>query len=281
MTTRRRVTITGANGQLGRALRALCADSWEIDAPASAELELRDWRAVRDRLAWFGPDLVIHAAAATDVDRCEREPDWAWGVNALGTRHVGRAAALAGAEFVHISTNYVFDGDASLPYHEFDAPNPISVYGASKLAGEREALSASTRCYVVRTAWLYAEHGRNFVNTMRRVMASQTTLRVVADQVGNPTYAVDLALAITHVVERGPYGIYHAVNAGEASWHRWAEEIALLDGRTTLSITPIEASEYQRTATPPPNGALTSLALPGLGIVLPDWRDALGRCLRS
>jgi dTDP-4-dehydrorhamnose reductase len=280
LTTRRRVAITGASGKLGRALTTCCGDRWDIDAWHSAHVDLRDWRAVRDRLARFAPDLVVHAGAATDVDRCEREPHWAYAVNALGTQYVARAAELVQAELAYVSTNYVFDGGQAAPYHEFDAPRPISVYGASKLAGEREACAATSRCFVVRTAWLYAEDGRNFVNTMRRLMATQPSLRVVADQVGNPTYATDLAETIIQLVERGPYGTYHAVNAGVTSWHGWAVELARLDGHSSDTIEPIPASDYQRAAAPPPNGALVSLALPGLGIELPDWRDALRRCLQ-
>jgi dTDP-4-dehydrorhamnose reductase len=275
------VAITGASGQLGRALLALGGETWEIDALSSTEVDLRNWRALRDRLARFAPDLVVHAAAATDVDRCEREPDWAYAINALGTRHVARAAALVNAELVYVSTNYVFDGAQDAPYHEFSAPRPISVYGASKLAGELEARSATPRCFIVRTSWLYAAEGRNFVNTMRRLMATQPSLRVVADQTGNPTYAADLAAALALVVERAPYGTYHSVNAGVTSWHGWASEIARLDGHSSDTIVPIPAADYQRAATPPPNGALVSLALPGLGIELPDWRDALQRCLHA
>jgi dTDP-4-dehydrorhamnose reductase len=275
------VAITGASGQLGRALVARGHGIWEVDALCSADVDLRDWRAVRDRLARFAPDLVVHAGAATDVDRCEREPDWAYAVNALGTRHVARAAALVNAELVYVSTNYVFDGSQRARYHEFDAPRPISVYGASKLAGEHEARAATSRCFIVRTSWLYAADGRNFVNTMRRLMATQPALRVVVDQYGNPTYAADLAAAIGQLVEGGPYGTYHGVNAGATSWHGWACEIARLEGHSVDTIEAIPAAEYQRTAAPPPNGALISVALPGLGIELPDWRDALRRCLNQ
>lgn len=279
MTTTRRVAITGAAGQLGRALIALDRDDWQVDALDRAAADLTDWRAVRDRVARFQPDLVIHAAAATDVDGCERDPALAYAVNALGTRHVARAAALVDAELVYVSTNYVFDGARPAPYHEFDRCNPVSIYGASKLAGEHEAQAATQRCYVVRTAWLYAAEGRNFVNTMRRLMATQPALRVVADQVGNPTCARDLAIAINDIVENAPYGVYHAVNGGVASWHDWAVEIAGIVGYDSGAIEAIPAASFQRLATPPANGALTTLALPGLGIELPDWRAALRECL--
>jgi dTDP-4-dehydrorhamnose reductase len=280
MTRRRRVTITGGTGQLGAALCALLAPSCEIDSLASADVDLRDWRAMRDRIARFGPDLVLNCAAATDVDRCEREPDWAYALNALGARHVAQAAALVGAELVQVSTNYVFDGGQPTAYHEGDTPNPISVYGASKLAGEVEARAATSRCFVVRTAWLYAPQGRNFMLTMRRLMAERPGLRVVNDQFGNPTLAHDLARGILAIVAGAPYGVYHVVNQGVASWYDWAVEIARQTG-ARVAIEPIPALEYPRAATPPANGTLASLSLPGLGITLPHWRDALRRCLTA
>lgn len=278
MTAHRRVTITGATGQLGRALLAGHPHDWEIDALTS-ETDVCDWRAIRDRVARFQPDLVIHGAAATDVDRCEREPDWAFAVNALGTRHIARATALVDAELVYVSTNYVFDGVQATPYHEFDDPNPINVYGASKLAGEREARVASERCHIVRTAMVYAEEGRNFVTTMRRLMETQAQVRVVSDQYGNPTYAGDLAAAIMTLVERAPYGVYHVVNSGVTSWHGWAVAIRDAIGASGVEIVPIPASQFRRDAEPPAHGALRSLTLAGLGIELPDWREALARCL--
>jgi dTDP-4-dehydrorhamnose reductase len=274
------VTITGGSGQLGTALRALLAASCDIDSMSSSEIDLRHWQPVRDRIARFQPDLVLNCAAATDVDRCEREPEWAYAVNALGARHVAQAATLAGAELVQVSTNYVFDGAKSDAYHEFDRPNPCSVYGASKLAGEAEARAATARCFVVRTAWLYAPQGRNFVLTMRRLMAEREVLRVVNDQWGNPTLAEDLATGIACIVAGAPYGVYHVVNRGIATWYDWAREIARLT-EADVAVEPIPAAEYPRAATPPANGTMTSLVLPGLGIELPDWRDALRRCLTA
>jgi dTDP-4-dehydrorhamnose reductase len=280
VTTRVRVAITGCAGQLGHALLAQRPPHWDTDALDLPELDICDWHNVSLRLAKFGPDLVIHAAAATDVDRCEREPEWAYQVNALGTRNVARATAQTGASLVYVSTNYVFDGEQDQPYHEFDQPNPISYYGASKLAGEYEAAAARAECWIVRTAMLYAPEGRNFVNTMRRLMAERENLSVVHDQFGNPTFATDLADAIIALVERAPAGIYHAVNAGQASWYDWATEIKRLTA-ASVELDPIPASAFPRDAMPPRNGALTSLALPAYGIALPDWRDALSRALRA
>lgn len=274
----RKVTITGANGQLGRALVAAFSGPCEIDGIVRSETDIRHWSDVRNRIASFQPDLVVHAAAATDVDGCESNPAAAYAINALGTRNVARAAALVEAEMVYVSTNYVFDGEKSEPYHEFDPVQPISVYGASKLAGEREALAATSRCHVVRTAWLYAAEGRNFVLTMRGLIGERDRLTVVADQVGNPTFAGDLAHAITSIVAHASFGIHHATNDGVASWHEWACEIAKLIGSSAV-IEPIPASAWPRPARPPANGAMTSLSLPASGITLPDWRDALRRCL--
>jgi len=275
---RRRVAITGTTGQLGRALVAANSGSWDILAVNRSDTDLSDWRTVRDRIAGFAPDLVIHAAAATDVDGCERDPAMAYLGNALATRHVARAAAACDAHLVYISTNFVFDGSKSNPYHEFDVPNPINTYGASKLAGEVEAREVTNHCFVIRTAMVFAPEGRNFVLTMQRLMTERDRLTVVNDQFGNPTYAPDLAGAIVALIDRAPFGTYHVTNAGSTSWHSWACEIAAITAATSV-IEPIPASSYPRDATPPANGVLESLALPQLGIELPDWRDALRRCL--
>lgn len=274
---RGRVAVTGSTGQLGEAITRLWSDRWEVVPLGGSSFDLTSWASVRDGIAAASPRIVVHAAAATDVDRCETDPDWAFAVNALGTRHVAQATAAAGARLVYVSTNYVFDGEKSDAYHEFDGTGPISIYGASKLAGEAEAREAGDSV-VVRTAWLYGRAGRNFVATMRRLMAERDSLAVVADQFGNPTYVDDLAVAVERIVALGPAGTYHAVNAGHASWHDWAVEIAHLNDATT-EIKPIPGAEYRRAATPPANGVLTSLALPSLGIELPQWQDALRRCL--
>ena len=275
---KRTVLLTGAGGQLGSALQSITPSDWEIVPFDSSALDIRNWHAVRDTFARVQPDLVLHAAAATNVDRCEREPAWAFEINALGTRHIAQAASFTDAALVYVSTNYVFDGEKPEPYHEFDRPHPISVYGASKLAGEQEALQAVQGCWVVRTASVYAERGTNFVATMRRLMNEHPRITVVDDQYSNPTYATDLANTIVNIVERAPFGTYHVTNAGSTSWHGWAEEIRKLTG-AECEVAAIPASEYQRAAQPPANGNLESLALPAHGITLPDWRNALKRCL--
>ncbi len=278
---RKVVAITGITGQLGRALQQQMQGEWDIHGTSSKQLDVTSWSAVNRWITGLSPDMVIHAAANTDVDGCERDPERAFLVNAVGTRNVAQASARAGSRLYYVSTNFVFDGESSTPYHEFDLPRPISTYGASKLAGEREALAACPGATIIRTSMVYDEAGRNFVNTMLRLMRERDELTVVADQTGNPTYAFDLAQGICQLVAAdAPGGIYHITNSGTASWYEWAEEIKQISG-SSATITPIPAADYVRDATPPENGEMTSLVLPDFGISLPDWRDALRRCLAT
>jgi dTDP-4-dehydrorhamnose reductase len=263
------VLITGGNGQLGRALQRLAPAGRSTVAHRSA---------VFAAVERYRPSLIIHAAAMTDVDGCERDPARARAINAQGTAHVASAARAAGAALVYVSTNYVFDGEADEPYREDDQPHPISVYGSSKLAGEQAVREIAPAHWIVRTAMLYDESGRNFVNTMLRLAAQRPSLVGVADQFGNPTYAADLAVAIWRLVEHPVYGIYHLTNEGVASWYEWAVELLRLAGLMT-PIQPVPASSFQRAATPPRNGVLANLAAAALGITLPGWRDGLCRCL--
>jgi dTDP-4-dehydrorhamnose reductase len=273
-----RVLITGGHGQLGRALVRTAPSHTEVIALGAAECDVTDPFTVRAVLARIEPTLVIHCAAWTDVDGCERHPERAWRVNALGTQHIAAACAAAEAALVALSTNYVFDGEQDEPYHEFARPHPLSVYGASKLAAEEVVRALCPRHYIVRTAMLYDAHGRNFVTTVLRLAREQPRLRMVADQYGSPTFMDDLAKAIWQLVAQPAYGTYHLVNAGRASWYEWA--VAVLETLGLgVPVEPIPASQFRRAARPPRNGVLTSLAAPALGIVLPDWRDALTRCL--
>jgi dTDP-4-dehydrorhamnose reductase len=276
----RRVLITGAAGQLGKALISVQGATWDCIGLTSDQMDITRWSAVRDRVARIAPDLVIHAAAATNVDRCERDQEWAFTVNALGSRNVARAAAAVDAELVYISTNYVFNGSKATPYHEFDVPDPISTYGASKLAGEREVMAASARSFVIRTASVFSSGEGNFVATMRRLMQSNDRISVVDDQTSNPTFTRDLASSIAAIADRAPHGLYHVTNSGIASWYEWAVEVQQLIG-AKCAVDPIPAADYTRDANPPMNGAMESLALANVGIELPSWRDALQRCLNQ
>lgn len=273
-----RVLITGANGQLGRALQQ--TSPVEYLALSRTELDVTEFDAVWSRASDYQPDLIIHSGALTDVDGCERDPDAAFKSNGLGTQNVASVAAEIGSRLVYISTNFVFDGTKDRPYHEFDCPNPISVYGASKLAGEIAVRTTCPRHYIVRTSMVFDGSGRNFVNTMLRLAGQRDALRVVSDQYGNPTYAGDLAKAIWKLIERPAFGTYHLTNTGTASWHDWAVEIFKQTGKQ-IRVEPIAAADYQRPATPPRNGVLANLSARSLGITLPHWQDALARCLAN
>jgi dTDP-4-dehydrorhamnose reductase len=212
------------------------------------------------------------------VDGCERDPDRAYVTNALGARYVAVAARDVGAALVYVSTDYVFDGDGGAPYLEWDEPHPLSVYGRSKLAGEREALSLNARTYVVRTSWVYSPRGRNFVKTMLRLAADRPELTVVDDEVGGPTLAADLADGIARLVGRPVYGIYHLSNAGSCSRFelaRAAIQLADLPAR----VIPVTSADYlQRNPLParrPANSSLRNFAAAALGIELRPWEDAL------
>lgn len=278
-----RILITGGTGQLGSALRDLYAEGAELTAPSRAELDLTDVLSARQVLQDVRPSLVIHAGAATDVDACETDPAQAFRVNALSTRHLAQLTTLHDIPLVYVSTNYVFDGTKGDPYFEWDATRPINVYGWSKLGGEQEVERHARRYTIVRTARLYG-HGtghRNFVRTMLRLAEDTASpLRVVSDQVAQPTYATDLAVAIRSLVATRGYGHYHLTNTGACSWYEWATEIFRLTGRD-VAIEPIVGAEFPRPAAPPSNGVLANVAAASLGITLPDWRDGLRRCLAS
>lgn len=272
--------VTGGTGQLGRAITRLGSDQHQITSLGSADLDTSDFRAVSAAIETIDPDLVIHAGAMTDVDGCENDPVRAYRINGLGTQNVAASTAGAGVPMVYVSTNFVFDGELERPYLEFDEPNPISVYGASKLAGERAVSALNPRHYIIRTAMVYDETGRNFVNSMLRLASQHPKLTIVDDQFGNPTYAGDLAMGILQLILTSAFGTYHLTNAGLASWHEWAAKIFELSEIDTPA-EPIPASQFKRDATPPANGALENLAAAGLGIELPHWHDALHRCLRQ
>jgi dTDP-4-dehydrorhamnose reductase len=275
-----RVFITGCKGQLGRALYAALAEHTlaGCDLP---ELDITDRSAIGAAIADFGPDVVIHTAAWTDVDGCAREPERAYRVNALGTQNVALACAACGAAMAHVSTNEVFDGTATEPYREWDPPQPINPYARSKAAGEWFVRHLLSRFYVARTAWLYASGGRNFPHRMVELADERGTLRVVTDEVGNPTYAPDLASAIATLVQTGAYGVYHLTNAGYCSRYDFAREILRISGRGHVPIEPITLDDFQRASTPPRFAPLANIAAAALDIELRPWQEALEEFLKS
>lgn len=266
------ILITGANGQLGQALSKLLPDSVAANQP---EFELDKPESVDRMVAAVRPDIIIHAAAMTDVDGAARNPDLAYRVNGLGTQTVALAAARYGAALAYISTNEVFDGEAGRPYAEFDQVRAVNPYGASKLAGEWFVQHLSNRFYIIRTAWVTAPGGRNFVHRIQQLADERGSLQVVNDEVANPTFVGDLADGIVRLIATGCYGIYHLTNAGPVSRYDYAKRILELTGRSHVPITPITLAEFKRASTPPRYAPLANYMAAGLGITLRPWEEAL------
>jgi len=242
------------------------------------EVDITDSTAVMRALGQHRPDSVIHAAAFTAVDECERQAELAFRVNAEGTRHVALACGQFRIPLLYISTDYVFDGEKAGPYLEGDAPNPLSVYGKSKLEGERSVAELVAQHWIVRTSWLFGPLGRNFVSAILDQARSGRPLRVVSDQIGAPTYTVDLAEKLEEVVTRADPGVYHITNQGWCSWFEFAQEILAQKGLAKVPIAAIPTSALDRPARRPKNSRLANLQLEtsGLGL-LPPWQDAVHR----
>ena len=274
-----RIYITGSKGQLGRALmrRLDQHDLLGVDLP---EIDLTDHSAARSSLAAFKPDLIIHAAAMTDVDGAARNPDLAYRVNALGTRNVAVAGEASGATLLAISTNEVFDGAKREPYLEFDPTNPINPYAKSKLAAEQFVRDLTTRFYIVRIAWLYGLGGNNFVKKILQRADADGKLRVVTDEVSSPTYTEDLITAIEQLMTTGAYGIYHFANEGACSRFEFAQKILELSGRAHIPIEPIGLADFARPSTPPPYAPLRNFCGAQIGITLRPWAEALADYLQ-
>lgn len=271
-----KVLLTGATGMLGRALRENLSLQHELLPLAHADLDITDLDATLSALDRAKPQVVIHAGAWTDVDGCEQDPDRSWRVNALGSRNLSVACQGAGAACCYLSTDYVFDGEKPSPYTEFDAPNPISCYGGSKLAGERYVQTLTPRHWIVRSSWLFGPGGKSFVKTILAKARAGEGLRVVDDQVGSPTYALDLARAIARLIGGPHYGIWHVTNSGSCSWYDFAAAILENTGLTGTRLEPISSKELGRAAARPRNSVLRNYCweLEGWPPLRP-WSDAL------
>lgn len=279
-----RIAVTGRNGQLVRSLQERTADDPAISLVCLGrpELDLSRPENIAQALAACGADLVVNAAAYTEVDRAENEADAAFAVNAAGAGAVAGAANDLGLPVIQISTDYVFDGAASTPYTEASPTNPVSVYGSSKLAGEAAVAAANPKHLIVRTAWVYSPFGKNFVKTMLRLAGERDSLRVVDDQTGNPTSALDLAdgilAAAGSVLQPGfdKWGIYNIAGTGSTSWAGFAAHIFDESGRAggaSARIDPIPGSEFVTAAKRPSNSRLDcTKAKEILGYRAPDWR---------
>ncbi|MDT8899716.1 dTDP-4-dehydrorhamnose reductase [Anaeroselena agilis] len=245
-----RLLITGGNGQLGRAFAALASmPDCQVLPLNSQELDVTDPRQLEDRFTKFPPDAVVHAGAYTAVDQAELEIDKAFRVNVVGTGNVAAACLKFCSKMVYISTDYVFDGSQNKPYTEFDRPNPLNVYGRTKLEGELLAARICPRLFVVRTSWLYGD-GRNFVRTILKLAQEQASLSIVNDQTGTPTYAMDLARGILSLIAGAGYGTYHMSNSGQCTWYEFAAAILRLAG-ANVTIKPVSTAESSRPAVRP------------------------------
>jgi dTDP-4-dehydrorhamnose reductase len=287
-----RVLVAGRDGQLARALvPRLLPDGHRVVALEPPDLDLTDRASIAKAMDATAPDLVVNAAAYTAVDRAEDQPDVAQAVNATGAGWLAEAAAARGAPFVHVSTDYVFDGLKAAPYVETDATNPLGVYGATKEAGERAVLAANPRSVVIRTAWVCSADGANFVKTMLRLAKERDELRVVADQHGAPTFAADLADAVARMAPRllaaaagdAAFGLFHLSGAPHTTWHGFTAEIldqAALRGHPRPRLIPIATADYPTKARRPADGRLDCAKIGRVhGIAPADWRASLGRCL--
>jgi dTDP-4-dehydrorhamnose reductase len=271
-----RILITGAGGQLGRELLDVFPGH-EVVGLTHAELDITDAPAVGSGLRAAAPDVVVHAAAWTAVDLCQDDPQRAEAVNARATRHVVDAARAIGARVVYLSTDYVFDGTKPTPYVEDDETNPLSVYGRTKLAGER-AVADLAGSAIVRTSWVSGRHGANMVKTILRLAAEHPRLAFVDDQRGHPTFADDLASMIATLVEGEHAGTFHVTNQGATTWYGFAQAVLEAAGDDPSRVDPITTAELPRPAPRPASSLLENRALREAGIeLLPDFHEPLQR----
>jgi len=268
-----KILVTGSKGQLGKELSELYSDE-EITGVDIDEMDITDAKQTVNFITEFNPDIVIHAAAMTDVDGCEENKETAFKVNTLGTRNVALACQKANSEMLYISTDFVFDGNKIENYNEFDKPSPLSIYGKSKYEGEKRVKELLNKFYIVRTAWLYGD-GHNFVKTMLSLAENKDSLNIVSDQQGTPTYAKDLAIAISKIVDSGLYGTYHASNSGSCSWYEFAKKIFELKG-VDIEVNPTTAKEFGSPAERPAYSVMDNFALESQNIYnMRDWEEAL------
>jgi dTDP-4-dehydrorhamnose reductase len=271
-----RILVTGAAGRLGSrlidTLRLHRHEPIRADVP---EFDVADFAQTRAWIADARPELVIHAAAWTDVDGCAREPENAIRINGLGAHNVALAAAAVGAAILYVSSNEVFDGESDSPYREYDPTRPINPYGYSKWVGEQAIQHTHPRHYVVRTAWLFAHGGKNFIQTILNAAKAGNSLRVVTDEVANPTYTDDLAEAIARLIATERYGVYHLVNDGYCSRYDFARHALDCAGMGDTPIEGISSGEWARPSKPPAFSPLENLAGASIGVTLRGWREAV------
>jgi dTDP-4-dehydrorhamnose reductase len=286
-----KILLLGQHGQVSQALQQSLGRHIELTVLGREQLDLTEPHEIRQQVLQQRPALIINAAAHTAVDQAESEPELAFAINATAPGILAEAAAELGAPLIHYSTDYVFDGSKATPYHEANTPNPLSVYGRSKLAGEQAITAVGSAHLILRTSWVYSQHGKNFLLTMQRLLQERDSLNVVDDQIGAPTWAGTIAHTTAQLIERwhtgqsGPWGVYHMTAKGQASWFDFAKEIAAhlqSKGKRVAELHPIPSSAYPTPAQRPLNSRLDCLRLEqDWQIQLPDWQSALNECLNA
>ncbi|MGW8464180.1 dTDP-4-dehydrorhamnose reductase [Pseudomonas sp. CLCA07] len=284
-----RILISGQNGQVSRELQRRLGDVGELIVLGRDQLDLAQPEQIRRQVQRVCPDLIINAAAHTAVDQAESEPALAFAINATGPGVLAEEALALGIPLIHYSTDYVFDGSKTAPYNEDDVPNPLGVYGKSKLAGEQAITAVQGQHLILRTSWVYSTHGRNFLLTMQRLLQEKPELRIVADQIGAPTWAGTIAGSTVALIERwqagqaGAWGTYHLTAQGETSWFGFAQAIgdALREqGKPCANLLPIPSADYPTPAARPLNSRLDCSRLQReWGVSQSDWQSALRECL--
>ncbi|WP_297833759.1 dTDP-4-dehydrorhamnose reductase [Pseudomonas sp.] len=286
-----RILISGQHGQVSSELQKCLADLGELRVLGRDQLDLSHPETIRGHVREWRPDLIINAAAHTAVDQAESEAELAFAINGTAPGVFAEEAKTLGIPLIHYSTDYVFDGSKTAPYTELDEPAPLGVYGKSKLAGERAIAAVGGEHLILRTSWVYSLHGRNFLLTMQRLMQERAELKVVADQIGAPTWAGTIAHSTRLLIERwrdgnaGAWGTYHLTAAGETSWFGFALAIGeqlIKQGKPCATLEPIPSSAYPTPAQRPQNSRLDcSLLLREWQVPMPDWHSAMLECLKS
>lgn len=279
------ILITGANGQLGNSMRAATAGSKNRYIFTDvAELDITDRNAVINTVAGEKVDVIVNCAAYTNVDKAEDDTDTAFVLNCTAVENLAVAAKIQDATLIHISTDYVFEGNANKPITEEEKTNPQGVYGKTKLAGEEAVIATGCKHIILRTAWLYSPYGKNFVKTMQQLTSSKEKLNVVFDQVGTPTYAADLAEIICHIIENDKLhiqGTFHYSNEGVCSWYDFAKEICELSGNS-CDIQPCHSNEFPTKVKRPHFSVLDKTKVKSrFGITIPHWKESLRKCIKE
>ncbi|MGY2137527.1 dTDP-4-dehydrorhamnose reductase [Pseudomonas reactans] len=284
-----KILITGQHGQVSRELQLQLQGLGELIVLGRDQLDLADADQIRQQVRAHRPGLIINAAAHTAVDLAESEPDAAFAINAIAPGILAEEAKALGIPLIHYSTDYVFDGSKPAPYTETDTPNPLGVYGQSKLAGEQAITAVGGEHLILRTSWVYSNHGKNFLLTMQRLLQEKPQMRIVADQIGAPTWAGSIANSTRALIERwqagepGEWGIYHLTAGGETSWFGFAQAIGehlRQQGKACAELEPIPSSAYPTPAQRPLNSRLDcSRLLQQWHVSQPHWQDALRECL--